>query len=75
MHDNSTVRIMRESPYVRQLEHAKRVAGGDKQLAAALSTSTKVLSKWLSGEAPPPMRTYMAALHLAGRTSLRSRTS
>jgi hypothetical protein len=75
MHDNSSVRIMRENPYVRQLENAKRVAGGDKQLAAALSTSTKVLSKWLSGEAPPPMKTYMAALHLAGRTRLKSRTS
>jgi hypothetical protein len=75
MHDNSTVRIMRESPYVRQLENAKRAAGGDKQLAAALSTSTRVLSKWLSGEAPPPMRTYMAALHLASRTRLRSRTA
>lgn len=67
----TNVRVLRENPYVRQLEHARRVAGGEKQLAAALSTSTKALSKWLSGEAPPPMKTYMAALHFAGRSSLR----
>jgi hypothetical protein len=75
MYDNSTVRLMRENPYVRQLENARRVAGGDKELAQALSTSTKALSKWLSGEVHPPMRTYMAALHLAGRSSLRSRAA
>ena len=75
MYDHSNVRLMRENPYVRQLENARRVVGGNKQLAAALSTSTRALSKWLSGEAPPPMKTYMAALHLAGRTSLKSRTS
>ena len=75
MFDNSSVRLMRENPYVRQLENARRVAGGDKQLAQALSTSTKALSKWLSGEAPPPMKTYMAAIHLAGRSSLKSRAA
>ena len=37
----TNVRVLRENPYVRQLENARRVAGGDKQLAAALSTSTK----------------------------------
>jgi DNA-binding transcriptional regulator YiaG len=75
MYDNSNVRFLRENPYVRQLENARRVAGGDKQLAAALSTSTKVLSKWLSGEAPPPMKTYMAAIHFAGRSNLKSRAA
>lgn len=72
---NRTVRFTRESPYVRQLEHASRVAGGHKQLAAALSTSTKALSSWLSGEQAPPMKTYMAAVYFAGRNSLRSRTA
>jgi hypothetical protein len=70
MYDNRTVHLMRENPYVRQLENARRVAGGDKQLAAALSTSKKALSKWLSGEVPPPMKAYMAAVHLAGRKQL-----
>jgi DNA-binding transcriptional regulator YiaG len=75
MYDTSNVRLLRENPYVRQLENARRVAGGEKQLAAQLSTSTRALSKWLSGEAPPPMRTYMAAIHFAGRSSLKSRTA
>jgi len=75
MYDNSNVRFMRENPYVRQLENASRVAGGDNQLAAALSTSPTVLSQWLSGEAPPPMRAYMAAIHLAGRSNLKSRAA
>ena len=75
MYDHSTVRLMRESPYVRQLENARRAAGGDEKLAAALSTSQKALSTWLSGEVPPPMKTYMTAVHLAGRNSFRSRTA
>jgi hypothetical protein len=40
-----------------------------------LRTSTEALSKWLSGEATPPMRTYMAAIHLVGRNSLRRRAA
>ena len=75
MHFNRTVRLTRESPYVRQLENASRVAGGKKELAAALSTSPKALARWLSGEAPPPMKTYMAAIYFAGRNSLKSRTA
>ena len=75
MYDTTNVRFLRENPYVRQLENARRVAGGEKQLAAALSTSTRALSKWLSGEAPPPMKTYMAAIHFAGRSALKSRTA
>jgi hypothetical protein len=75
MYDNSTVRLTRENPYVRQLESARRAAGGNKQLAAALRTSTKALRKWLSGEVPPPMKTYMTAVYLARRSSLGSRTS
>ena len=75
MYDNSNVRLLRENPYIRQLENARRVAGGDEQLAAALRIPKKVLSSWLSGKAPPPMKTYMAALHLAGRNSLKGRTS
>jgi hypothetical protein len=71
----TVVRVMRENPYVRPLAHAIRVAGGDEQLAAALHTSTDALSKWLSGESSPPMRTYMAALHLVGRSSRKSRTA
>jgi transcriptional regulator with XRE-family HTH domain len=74
-YDSSNVRLLRESPYVRQLENARRVAGGDKQLAEALCTSKKTLSSWLSGKQPPPMKTYMAALQLAGRNSLKGRTS
>jgi hypothetical protein len=74
MHDTSTVRLLRENPYVRPLENARRVAGGDEQLAAALRTSTEALSKWLSGEVPPPMKTYMAAVHLVAR-SLKSRAA
>lgn len=75
MQVNRTVRFTRESPYVRQLENASRVAGGHKELAAALSTSTKSLSRWLSGEAPPPMKTYMAAVYFAGRNGLKSRAA
>ena len=74
MYDNTNVRLMRENPYVRPLENARRVAGGEEQLAAALRTSKEALSQWLSGEVPPPMRTYMAALNLVGRRSLRSRS-
>lgn len=70
MHKNGNVRLMRDNPYVRPLENARRAAGGDEQLAAALRTSTAALSKWLSGEAPPPMKTYMAALSLVARSSL-----
>jgi hypothetical protein len=29
----------------------------------------------LSGEAPPPMKTYMAAIHFAGRSNLKSRAA
>jgi len=72
---NTHVRIVRENPYVRPLQSARRVAGGDEQLAEALRTSTEALSRWLSGEARPPMRTYMTAVYLAGRRNLRSRTS
>ena len=75
MHDTSTVRLTRENPYARPLENAIRAADGDAQLAEALRTSTEALSKWLSGEASPPMKTYMAALHLAGRSSLRRRAA
>jgi transcriptional regulator with XRE-family HTH domain len=71
----TNVRVMRENPYVRPLKNARRIAGGDEQLAAALRTSTESLSRWLSGEAPPPMRTYMAALNLVGRSSLKSRST
>ncbi len=74
MYKNVNVRIMRENPYVRPLELARRVAGGDEQLAAALQTSTEVLSTWLSGEAPPPMKTYMAALNLVARGNGKSHT-
>jgi hypothetical protein len=75
MFDTSNVRLMRENPYVRPLERARRVAGGDEQLAEMLRTSTEALSKWLSGEATPPMRTYMAAIHLVGRSSLKGRAA
>ena len=75
MYDTSIVRVARENPYVRPLENAIRVVGGDEQLAAALRISTQALSSWLSGEATPPMRTYMAAIHLVGRSSLRRRAA
>lgn len=71
MHEHPVVRLMLENPYVRPLERARQVAGGDEQLAAALRTSTEALSKWLSGEALPPMRTYMAALNLMARGAKR----
>jgi hypothetical protein len=75
MNDTVNIRVMRENPYIRPLENARRAAGGDEQLAAALRISTAALSSWLSGEAPPPMRTFMAAVHLAGRSSLKSRAA
>jgi transcriptional regulator with XRE-family HTH domain len=75
MYDNTNVRLFRENPYLRPLEQARRVAGGDEQLAAALRTSPESLSKWLSGESSPPMKTYMAAIHLVGRSSLKSRSA
>lgn len=75
MYDTSIVRVARENPYVRPLENAIRVVGGDEQLAAALRISTQALSSWLSGEATPPMRTYMAAIHLVGRSSLKRRAA
>ena len=69
----TNVRVMRENPYVRPLQNARRVAGGDEQLACALNASVEALSSWLSGEAHPPMKTYMAALHLVGRSRLNRR--
>jgi hypothetical protein len=74
MRENVNVRIMRENPYVRPLELARRVAGGDEQLAEALRTSPQALSTWLSGEAPPPMKAYMAALNLVARGTAKSHT-
>ena len=75
MQDISNVRITRENPYVRPLENAMRVAGGDQQLAEVLRISTETLSRWLSGEVSPPMKTYMAAVHLVGRSTLKSRAA
>ena len=75
MQDTSNVRLMRENPYVRPLETARRVAGGDEQLAEVLRISTDTLSRWLSGEVSPPMKSYMAAVHLVGRSSLRTRAA
>jgi hypothetical protein len=75
MFDTVNIRVMRENPYIRPLENARRVAGGDEQLAAALRISTEALSSWLSGEAPPPMKTFMAAVHLVGRSNLKSRAA
>ena len=72
---DTNVRLMRENPYVRPLETARRVAGGDEQLAEALRISTETLSRWLSGEVSPPMKSYMAAVHLVGRSSLRARAA
>jgi hypothetical protein len=75
MYDTVNIRVMRENPYIRPLENARRVAGGDEQLAAVLRTSTEALSSWLSGEASPPMKTFMAAVHLVGRSNLKSRAA
>ena len=75
MQDNINVRLMRENPYVRPLENARRVAGGEEQLAEVLRISTETLSRWLSGEVSPPMKSYMAAIHLVGRSSMRSRAA
>ena len=72
---DTNVRLMRENPYVRPLETARRVAGGDEQLAEVLRISTETLSRWLSGEVPPPMKSYMAAVHLVGRSSLKARAA
>ena len=65
---NTNVRVRRENPYVRPLQNARRVAGGDEQLASALNASLEALSSWLSGEAAPPMKAYLAALQLVGRS-------
>jgi transcriptional regulator with XRE-family HTH domain len=75
MQDNINVRLMRENPYVRPLENARRVAGGEEQLAEVLRISKETLSRWLSGEVSPPMKSYMAAIHLVGRSSMRSRAA
>jgi len=75
MQDISNVRLMRENPYVGPLETARRVAGGDEKLAEALRISTETLSRWLSGEVSPPMKSYMAAVHLVGRSSLKARAA
>lgn len=75
MQDNINVRLMRENPYVRPLENARRVAGGEEQLAEVLRISTETLSRWLSGEVSPPMKSYMAAIHLVGRSSMRTRAA
>ncbi|HEY7240270.1 MAG TPA: hypothetical protein VH600_13945 [Burkholderiales bacterium] len=72
---DTNVRLMRENPYVRPLETARRVAGGDEQLAEALRISTETLSRWLSGEVSPPMKSYMAAVHLVGRSSMKARAA
>ena len=72
---DTNVRLMRENPYVRPLESARRVAGGDEQLAEVLRISTETLSQWLSGEVSPPMKTYMAAVHLVGRSRLKTRAA
>ena len=72
---DTNVRLMRENPYVRPLEKAMRVAGGDEKLAEVLRISTDTLSRWLSGEVSPPMKSYMAAIHLVGRSSLKSRAA
>jgi hypothetical protein len=72
---DANVRLLRENPYIRPLERARLLAGGDAQLAAALRTSTQALSQWLSGEVPPPPRAYMAALNLVWRSSVRSRSA
>ncbi|HXJ50502.1 MAG TPA: hypothetical protein VNH16_03860 [Burkholderiales bacterium] len=75
MQDISNVRLMRENPYVRPLETARRVAGGDEKLAEVLRISTETLSRWLSGEVSPPMKSYMAAVHLVGRSAIKSRAA
>ena len=75
MYDNTQIRLVRENPYVRPLENARRVAGGDEQLAAALRTSPEALSRWLSGEVPPPPRAYMEALNLVWRSSFKGRAT
>ena len=69
MRENRYVRFIRENPYVRTLERARKLAGGDDELAAALRTSSEVLSKWLSGELPPPMKAYMTTVELVARCS------
>jgi hypothetical protein len=40
-----------------------------------LRISTETLSRWLSGEVSPPMKSYMAAVHLVGRSAIKSRAA
>ena len=53
---------MSHSRYVRTLERAVELAGGEDALASMLHTSPEVLSLWLSGKLAPPLKRYLAAL-------------
>lgn len=75
MYENRCVRFIRENPYVRTLERARQLAGGDEELAAALQTSSEMLSRWLSGESWPPMKAYMTTVQLVARASTRRRAA
>jgi DNA-binding transcriptional regulator YiaG len=58
---------MRDNRYVRTLQRAVELAGGEEQLASVLRTSREVLSMWLSGRITPPIKPYLAALELVTR--------
>ena len=56
--------MMVDDTHTRTLRRAVELCGGEAALAEALGTSPDVLSKWLSGELPPPTRVYFAALDI-----------
>jgi hypothetical protein len=55
--------------YVRTLQQAAEVVGGEANLATALDVPPEALRRWLSGEEPPPIQFHLAALDLVTRRS------
>jgi hypothetical protein len=57
-------RLPSDVRYVRTLQRAMELVGGEPQLAAILRTSPSMLRRWLSGYLQPPVNKYITALQL-----------
>ena len=62
-----------DDTYARTLRRAAELAGGEAALADALNTSPELVTKWLSGELPPPRRIYFAALDIVTKRTIGGR--
>lgn len=51
---------------MRTLRQAQLASGGISDLAAALGVSVFELTRWISGEEPPPEEIYESARRIAG---------